>query len=142
MIILTADDERMARINIISMLNDMNLPSLNIIEASDGELFLEKIETYKPDIAFVDIKMPKLDGLNAIDYAKKISPHTYYVIVTGFSEFDFAKKAIELKVDNYLLKPVDPEDLRKIINEFNNKWKTRNTDINRAFERHVIAKIS
>ena len=56
-----------------------------------------------PDLAFVDIKMPLLDGLEAIRAAKEFCPHTLWVMLTGFSEFKFAQNAISLGVKDYLI---------------------------------------
>ena len=99
-----------------------------------------KVEQFKPDISFVDINMPVINGLNAINYAKSISPGTVFIIVTGYSEFEFAKRAIEIKVDNYLLKPVKPSDLKKVIDDSVQKQNYLHFEINKYFERLVIAK--
>ena len=61
-------------------------------------------------MAYVDIKMPGPSGLEAIKLGKEISPDTRYYIMTGFNEFEYAKQAVKLKVEDYLMKPLDKKD--------------------------------
>lgn len=136
--ILIADDENMVRLTLKSMLMDLDLNIEKIIEAKNGEEFISLVETFSPDIAFVDIKMPKLTGLKAIELAKKLSPHTQWVILTGFSQFDFAKQALELGVSKYLLKPVSPEELQQTILELIKNSSINNLILNKNFEREII----
>lgn len=84
----------------------------------DGKnLILEK----KPDIIISDIKMPGLDGLSLIAEIHSVLPDSEFIIISGFSQFDYAKTAIAYGVKNYLLKPVNKEELKstllKIIEE-------------------------
>lgn len=66
-------------------------------------------------LAFVDIKMPGLSGLETIQQALTISPMTRYYIMSGFDEFEYAKQAIKLKVEDYLLKPLDKKTIQETI---------------------------
>lgn len=113
--ILIADDEELLRFTLKSMLEEINLPIEIIGEADNGEKAVELVEAYRPDIAFVDIRMPKMDGLEAIKQAKKLSLNTQWVILTGFAEFDYAKEAVSLGVSHYLLKPLSVEDLEEVL---------------------------
>lgn len=113
--ILIADDERMVRLSLRSMLLDMNICSENIYEAKNGEELVENVKEHTPNIAFVDIRMPKMNDLKAIKLSKSLSPKTNWIILTGFSQFDYAKEAIDLGVAKYLLKPVGPEELEEAI---------------------------
>lgn len=139
MVLLIADDEKMARVSLMLILKDLNLPSVTIVEATNGKNFLEKVERYKPEIAFVDIHMPIYNGLEGIEKARQISSDTVYIIVTGFSEFEFARKAIELKVDNYLLKPVEAEELGRVVSESLIKYNEKCLIQNKNYERFIIA---
>ncbi len=140
MLVLIADDEKMARISLKLMLEEMALPDLDLIECNNGEDLLKQLEICRPELAFVDIHMPVMNGLEAIEEAKKISPDTVYTIVTGYQEFEFARKAIELRVDNYLLKPAAKEDLAKVVQDSIKKSKQKSLEMNRNFERRTIAR--
>lgn len=80
-------------------------------EASDGELAYPMIQKLKPDIVITDIKMPFMDGLALSTLIKKEFPWMEIIILSGFEEFDYAKKAINLGVSKYLTKPISAEEL-------------------------------
>lgn len=82
-------------------------------EAGNGKAGLEMLLAQQPDIALVDITMPLMDGLELIDQAVVRGIPTKVIIVTGYGEFAYAKKAIRLNVRDYLLKPLSKEDLIK-----------------------------
>lgn len=115
MVILIADDDRLSRFALKSMLCE-HLPQESIIhEVSNGKRLVEQCKLYQPDIAFVDIDMPQLDGLSAISCCKEFSPNTQFVVFSGHSDFNYARKSIELQVTDYLLKPVDAEALKAVL---------------------------
>lgn len=115
--ILLADDEMLVRTSLRYMLEEWDSTLEFTREAANGEEMLEIVKESMPDVAFVDIKMPKLTGLEAIRIGKSLSPHTQWVILTGYSEFAYAQEAIRLGAANYLLKPASPEDLEKTMLE-------------------------
>lgn len=84
-------------------------------EAADGEEGLEMILRFKPDLVITDIRMPKMDGLEMIRelYSRKVPVHT--VILSGYSEFEYAKRAIQYGVDDYLLKPLAADDIQEML---------------------------
>lgn len=75
-------------------------------EASDGEMALPMIRKIKPDILITDIKMPFMDGLAFSRFVRKELPNTKIIIISGYDDFEYARQAIELQVDQYLLKPI------------------------------------
>lgn len=83
-------------------------------EAADGEEGLKIIRKLKPDIVFTDIRMPKLSGLEMIEQLKEESP-AKFIILSGYDDFSYAKKAINLGAYGYLLKPIDDEEFEKIL---------------------------
>jgi len=83
--------------------------------AADGEEAVELTERHIPDLLITDIKMPVLSGLELISRIRASNPDVRILIVSGYSEFEFARSAIELGVEDYLLKPVDLEKLRDIL---------------------------
>ena len=83
--------------------------------AADGEEAVELVERYLPDLLITDIKMPVLGGLELVERIRRTNPELRVVIVSGYSEFEYARRAIELGVDDYILKPIDVENLREIL---------------------------
>lgn len=105
------------------MIEDLKLPMECIGEVSNGEELLELLQLLKPDICFVDIKMPKLNGIAAIKEAKKRHPgsEVYWYILTGVADFEYAREGIKLGVSDYLLKPIGPKEIQKIFEEIQEK---------------------
>ena len=86
-------------------------------EAADGEEGLEMILRFKPDLVITDIRMPKMDGLEMIKELSDRKMPVHVVILTGYSEFDYAKKAIRYGVDDYLLKPLAVDDVKEMLDK-------------------------
>jgi len=80
-------------------------------EAKNGKDALEKVADLKPDIMIVDINMPIIDGLEFIQSVREQGIESKFIILTGHSEFNYAKQAVQLGVNNYILKPVNEEEL-------------------------------
>lgn len=84
-------------------------------EAKNGKDALEKLELLKPDIALVDINMPMMDGLEFTQAVIQRESNIKIIILTGYSEFGYAKQAVEFGVKSYLLKPIDENELEKAL---------------------------
>lgn len=84
-------------------------------KAVNGEEGLEMILRFKPELVITDVRMPKMDGLEMVKalHERKIPLHV--VILSGYSEFEYAQKAIRYDVDEYLLKPLDIDDIRNML---------------------------
>lgn len=80
-------------------------------EANNGRAGIELLESLSPDIALVDITMPMMNGIDVIREANSLGMGTKMIILTGYSEFEYAKEAIQLGVQDYLLKPVQIDEL-------------------------------
>lgn len=85
--------------------------------AKNGEEGLKLIKEDKPDIIISDIRMPKLSGLEMIEALKEIRQDMKFIILTGHRDFDYARKAIDLGVVKYLLKPTNIEDIKSAVLE-------------------------
>lgn len=90
-------------------------------EASDGELAYPMILKMKPDILITDIKMPFMDGLELSREIKKEFPQIKILILSGYGEFEYAKQAISLGVQDYLLKPISSVQLLEAIKKVQEK---------------------
>ncbi len=113
--VLIADDEQRVRIYMQRVL-DWNALGFEIIGAAgNGEQALVMLEEGKPDIALLDINMPRMNGIQFTEQLKEISPDTRVIFITGYSEFEYTKKAIQLGVADYLLKPFSKEELLEIL---------------------------
>ncbi len=111
--IIIVDDERLER-NLLR--NCINWGTLNmeiIGEASNSDEALQLLEKDTPEIVFTDINMPVIDGMQFIGIAAKRFPHIKFVILTGFDSFAHAQKSIKLGVADFLVKPIDDEDVFK-----------------------------
>lgn len=86
-----------------------------VATANDGLEGKERIEQYKPNILFMDICMPEMDGLTLIAAIKSEYPDTEVCILTGFRDFEYAQKAIRLGVTRFLLKPSNMDELEEAI---------------------------
>lgn len=85
-------------------------------EAGDGEMALPLIRKIKPDLLITDIKMPFMDGLALARIVAKELPQTRIIILSGYDDFTFAQQAIELHVDQYLLKPITKAAMIEVLN--------------------------
>lgn len=136
--ILVADDEPLVRLGIISMIKELFPHAHEFLEAENGQDMIDKAKS-QPDLAFVDIKMPLMNGIEAIGRAKGASPRTKWVLVTGFSDFTYAQQAIRLGVSDYLLKPVSQAQLAKVLNSVAQERQTLRLDNNRRFQTEIKA---
>lgn len=85
-------------------------------EASDGELAFPMIQKAKPDIVITDIRMPFMDGLELSKLIKRELPGIEIIILTGHGEFEYAKEAIKIGIAEYLLKPINGQELLEEVN--------------------------
>lgn len=95
-------------------------------EAQDGEMALSMMNDLKPDILITDIKMPFMDGLELSRLVKKSMPWIKVVILSGYDAFDFAKEAISIGVEEYLIKPVDAKELLQTLNKVKERIEEEN----------------
>ena len=96
-------------------------------EAPDGEMALPMIEKLHPDIVITDIKMPFMDGLTLARLAKKEIPGLKVVILSGYDDFNYAKQAIGIGVEDYLLKPITKNALIERLSEIRSRYEHEKT---------------
>lgn len=110
--VLIAEDENIIRKGIRTILERAFLDQLEFFEAEDGIEGMELYNEHLPSIVITDIKMPDCDGLKMIEGIKATSgAPPEFLVISGHSEFEYAKSAIRLGVLDYLLKPIDKEEL-------------------------------
>jgi two-component system response regulator YesN len=109
--LIILEDELIQRQGILNKLLNSSLPIEVVGEAGNGIAGLELVKTVEPDIVITDIRMPGMDGLTFIQHAFAINPKLHFIIVSIYNDFNYAKQAIQLSVVDYLLKPVNNEEL-------------------------------
>lgn len=112
---LVADDETNIREGLSSLVEECGLKIKVVAQAQDGLEALAMFEKYSPDLVLMDINMPLMDGLSCIEKMKAMKENVRVVIVSSYDNFSYAKKAIGLKVDSYILKPIDEEELKQVL---------------------------
>lgn len=95
-------------------------------EASDGELEFPMISEKRPDIVITDIRMPFMDGIELSRMIKEEYPEIKIIILSGHEEFEYAKAAIQIGVEEYLLKPINGDELLQVVNRVAQKIKEEN----------------
>lgn len=102
-------------------------------EAEDGEMALPMIRKLRPDLLITDIKMPFMDGLELCRIVTKEMPEMKIIILSGHGDFDYAREAIKLNVDQYLLKPITKaalnEELAQIKEKIEKEQEQKNYDL-------------
>ncbi|WFB59612.1 response regulator [Paenibacillus sp. BR1-192] len=109
--IMVLDDEPIIRQGIIHKIRLTGLPVEVVAEAGDGLKGLELMKTAKPDLIVTDIHMPGMNGLTFIRHALELDARVKLIIVTGYDQFDYARQAIKYGVSNYLVKPLEDDEL-------------------------------
>ncbi len=109
--ILIVDDEYYVRKSIVNRVDWLALDLEVCGQAENGQQALDVLDRCAPHIAIVDVRMPVMDGLRFIELARRMQPELRCIILSGHNDFVFAQAAIKLQADDYLLKPVEPEEL-------------------------------
>jgi DNA-binding NarL/FixJ family response regulator len=108
--VVLADDEAMVRAGVRAIL--ATDPDIDVVaEAGDGHQAVELVRSHRPDIAILDIRMPRLDGLDAAAEIRRVVPDTAVVMLTTFGEDAYVARALAGGADGFLLKAGDPREL-------------------------------
>ena len=125
--IFLAEDEVIVRETIKRMIPWEELGFELVGEAADGEMALPLLIRQKPDLLITDIKMPFMDGLTLAKLAKKELPELKIVILSGYDDFNYAKQAISIGVEEYLLKPITKNALIERLSEIRSRYEHEKT---------------
>lgn len=113
--VLLIDDERLVLASLRRRI-DWEACGFSVCgEAFNGKDGLSKIEELHPDLVFTDIRMPGISGLDLIGQAQKEFPSVRFVVISGYSEFEYAKRAIEYGVLGFCVKPFDEEEIHGLL---------------------------
>ena len=125
--IFLAEDEIVVRETIKRMIPWEELGFELVGEAADGEMALPLLIRQQPDLLITDIKMPFMDGLTLAKLAKKEIPGLKVVILSGYDDFNYAKQAISIGVEDYLLKPITKNALIERLSEIHSRYEYEKT---------------
>ena len=115
--LVIADDEKAIRETIATFIDWESLDIEVVAVCKNGNEAYDAILDEYPDIVLTDIRMPGMSGLEMIQRLKNVGGNIEFIILSGYGEFEYAKKAMELGVDHYLLKPCNENEIIKVIEE-------------------------
>ena len=112
---IIVDDEEMIRKGIKNVIQWASLGIDEVHIASSAKEAFEKMQNIKFNIMITDICMPEMDGLTLVKEVNEINPELKIIVLTGFDNFEYAQKCCKMNVNDFLLKPVDEEELTSVI---------------------------
>ena len=118
---IIVDDENGVRDILSDFINNNDLGFEVAVSFSGAKRALEYLETNNVDLILSDIKMPQMSGIEFIEIVSEKYPGMRKVLVSGYSEFEYVKAAIKFDVDNYLLKPIDYDEIVEVLTKIKNK---------------------
>lgn len=131
--ILIADDEGIVCDSLKYIINKDFGSTCSLFFAKNGRQAIETAEQNRPDIAFIDIKMPGINGLTALQEMKQNNPGLRAMILTAYDSFDYAKKALMLGAEDYITKPIDRQKITdclvKMMHEIDEERRKRSDDL-------------
>lgn len=110
--ILICEDEKDSRDSLKNILERKNY---EVYTASDGEESIEKAKKVKPDLILLDIRMPKVDGLEAAKKIREFNSKTKIIVITSFQSPELYKEAAKYDIIDYVVKPSSTNDILKIV---------------------------
>jgi len=113
--IIIIEDETTVRRGIVLTINWESLNCIVVGEAANGEEGLALVERLSPDIVVTDVKMPRMDGVEMIEKLRAKGCRSHFILLTAYSDFKYAQRALRMGVSDYLLKPLKDGDLEQAI---------------------------
>ena len=109
--LLVVDDEKIVIDAVTFIIEKEFKEVIESTSAKSGREAIEKCQSFNPDIVLMDIRMPGINGMEAINEIKKTKLNTVFIIVSAYEQFEYAKEAIRLGVNEYILKPIIKKNL-------------------------------
>jgi two-component system response regulator YesN len=115
--VLIVEDEEIIRKGLVYTIDWLSMECTVVGAAKNGKEGLAMLKQCEADIVLADISMPEMNGIEMLETAQKLDIKPFKsIILTSYSNFDYARKAVQLQAADYLLKPVDEEELKTTIN--------------------------
>ncbi|MDD3206508.1 MAG: response regulator [Lachnospiraceae bacterium] len=124
--VLIVDDEKLERVLILKALNWEQEGFEIIGEAGNGEEALEFYKMKSPDLVITDINMPYKDGVELAEEIKRIDSDCRIIMVTGYREFEYARRALRVGVEDFLLKPINIDEIQTIVRKMRTRIEEQN----------------
>ena len=133
-LVLVVEDEKLIARHIAKHIPLCN-PAFKVMGiAQDGRQALDEIERQTPDLVVTDVCMPELDGIELTRILNADYPQIKKIIVSGHDDFSYAQSAIENNISNYLLKPVNMDELREALDKLESEYMIEKGEIFRAMD--------
>lgn len=127
--VLLIDDERLVLASLRHRISWERCGFTICGEACNAKDGLEKIRSLHPDLVFTDIRMPGMSGLDLIQLSQTEFPEIHFVVISGYSEFEYAKRAIEYGVLGFCVKPFDEDEIEKLLNRIRIQFEHQANDL-------------
>lgn len=144
--VLIADDEKKVGLLVKNLIQweELNLEFMDMVQ--DGKTAYEVIMEKRPDIVITDIRMPSLSGLEMIEKVTAAGLSVHFIVISGYRYFEYAQTALKFGVKDYLLKPIDEDELNKILKKVceetekirGEQQHVRNLEKNLENSRHIL----
>lgn len=134
--IVIIEDEKYSRVELIHQIRK-TLPQAAITEASNGVQAMELLARESFDVLFIDIHLGDMEGTTVAALARRLMPEAKIIFATAYSEY--AVKAFELRVDDYILKPFEPERIRRVLEQCISNRHSEQTGFDPAPDRLAIS---
>ncbi|MGY0692028.1 response regulator [Virgibacillus sp. FSP13] len=145
--VLIAEDEFLER-KAMKKFMEVNFNDMEVVgEAPNGRKAIELAQSLQPDIIFMDIKMPGINGLKAIEKIRQVNPAVKFILVSAYDSFDYAKQAMNFGIKEYILKPGKKEEIVKAIRRvqkeilLERQQQEEKTQANQVIKEHLIMKL-
>ena len=135
--IIVAEDEQRAREGLCDLISSLGEKYQIVGSAVNGRTALEMIQDMHPDVVFTDIKMPYMSGLELIRAAREQRLDTRFVLTSAYAEFEYAREAMKLGCDDYILKPPMRGELQKTLDNIEHilKYGSRSDEESKSLDK-------
>ena len=114
--LVVVEDEIRSRHGLVELIQSIDPRCKVVGQAVNGQQGLQQLGALAPDVAFVDIRMPVMGGLEMIREARRLELKCDFVVVSAYAEFEYARQALLLGARDYLIKPITLEDVERVLN--------------------------
>lgn len=132
------DDERIIREGLKSTVDWKFFDCQVVGEAKNGSEGIEKAKELNPDLIIADIKMPKLDGLEMAEKIQEFNKECKFIIITGYGDFEYAKRAIKLDAVDFIQKPIDDNELLQAVEKASSRITNERKSNKFVLERYLL----
>ncbi|MDT8717265.1 response regulator [Clostridium sp. 19966] len=138
--VMIVDDEPFVRQGLISLINWAEYDFQICCESDNGIDALKSAKEYSPDLIITDIRMPEMSGLELIrECEKELKSGCKYIILSGYSEFEYARQAMSYGVVNYILKPIDEDEVKESLARIKKELDEKNQRLSSFLDYKILA---